>query len=202
MSNPRQIRKPRTARLNPGIANGVQLRRGYDPSKDNRPTLAEHHTRRAASHGVSYSDKLAGEIVALTAEGFTMSEIANLRGFPGLTAMCRWMVESEHFAEQMLRARENAIQLRADELLEIADAATPENVDVAKLRIEVRKWLLSKLAWRVYGDRVGYNDGAQAGGKFVLTWQGEEPPTIEQRKLIDVTPSKAMAKGGEGDKSE
>lgn len=59
----------------------------------------------------------------------------------------------------------------AEEILEIADDAAgdydaegrfrPENVQRARLRIDARKWILSKLAPHRYGDRVSLNHGGQ-----------------------------------------
>ena len=42
----------------------------------------------------------------------------------------------------------------ADEINEIADSATPETAAVAKLRVDARKWVVSKLLPKKYGDKL------------------------------------------------
>ncbi len=43
------------------------------------------------------------------------------------------------------------------ECLEIADKATPENVSVARLQVDTRKWAAARLAPKKYGDRVEHD---------------------------------------------
>jgi len=66
------------------------------------------------------------------------------------------------FAVRYARARERGYQRLADELLELADAdctgpdGKPDNalVQQRRLQVDTRKWLLSKLLPKQYGDRV------------------------------------------------
>jgi hypothetical protein len=44
-------------------------------------------------------------------------------------------------------------QSLAEQTLEIADAATPQEAAVAKLRVDTRRWLASKQAPDEYGDK-------------------------------------------------
>lgn len=69
----------------------------------------------------------------------------------------------EEFASAYARARESLVEIMANEILDIADQDSREtdkgNIDPAfvnnqKLRIDTRKWLLSKIAPRKFGDRV------------------------------------------------
>ena len=67
-------------------------------------------------------------------------------------------------ADQYARAREDLIDIMASEVLELADAAPlthPETgaidgaaVQWRRLQVDSRKWLLSKIAPKRYGDRV------------------------------------------------
>lgn len=70
------------------------------------------------------------------------------------------------FAQKYARAREAQGHFEADEIRAIADAATPEDVQVARLRVEARKWRASKLAPKVYGDKLEVS-GAGEGGAHV-----------------------------------
>ena len=75
----------------------------------------------------------------------------------------RAVAASPALAEQYDRARAAVIERYADEILELADAPVPVldngGIDGALVRqrlmqVDVRKWFLSKLAPKVYGDRL------------------------------------------------
>jgi len=44
-----------------------------------------------------------------------------------------------------------------NECIEIADAATQENCNVARLRVDTRKWAAARLAPKKYGDHISHN---------------------------------------------
>lgn len=80
------------------------------------------------------------------------------QGFPSIAIIYKRLREDEAFAQQYSRAKEDQADLMADQIMEIADDASNDengNVSVqrAKLRVESRKWLSSKLKSKVYGDR-------------------------------------------------
>lgn len=78
----------------------------------------------------------------------------------------RRIAEDQAFCQRYARARESQAHREAEEIREIADEATPETVQVARLRVDARKWRASKLAPKVYGDKLEVN-GAGANGEHV-----------------------------------
>lgn len=74
------------------------------------------------------------------------------------TTFLRWVDDVEGLADQYTRAREDMLDAQAEELESIGDeAARAETaVQVAGLRLKAdnRKWLLSKLAPKKYGDKL------------------------------------------------
>lgn len=60
------------------------------------------------------------------------------------------------FAEQYTHARERQADLFADEIIEIADNcfATQDDVAKAKLQLDARKWVCSKLHPKKYSERI------------------------------------------------
>jgi hypothetical protein len=66
----------------------------------------------------------------------------------------RWAQLSDERREAYARARDSQARALAEEVLEIGDEATPETVQVAKLRTDSRKWMASKLLPREFGDHV------------------------------------------------
>ena len=75
----------------------------------------------------------------------------------------REVAENPALAEQYDRARASVIERLADEILELADAPVPKldngatdpgMVRQRQLQVDTRKWFLSKLAPKIYGDRL------------------------------------------------
>lgn len=63
----------------------------------------------------------------------------------------------------LARARVRAADNLAVETLEIADNATPETANVARLQVDTRKWIASKWNGAIYGDKsaqvnISFND--------------------------------------------
>src|SRR5215831_16773505 len=71
------------------------------------------------------------------------------------------MFACRHFSSNVRPHNARAREAQADKLfkesLEIADKATPENVSVARLQIDVRKWHAGKLAPKKYGDHISHD---------------------------------------------
>ena len=56
-------------------------------------------------------------------------------------------------ADALARARTRGGRSLAEQTLEIADSASPQEAQVAKLRVDTRRWLASKQAPDEYGDK-------------------------------------------------
>jgi transposase len=65
-----------------------------------------------------------------------------------------WAVEDRNgFAAQYARAREAQVEAMGEDLIEIADNNTGDP-QRDRLRVDARKWLMSKVAPKKYGDKV------------------------------------------------
>jgi hypothetical protein len=83
---------------------------------------------------------------------------------PSETTFYKRLSTDTAFAEKYARAREAQAHREADEIRAIADMATPEGVQVARLQIDARKWRASKLAPKVYGDKQSFEHSGPDGG--------------------------------------
>lgn len=83
---------------------------------------------------------------------------------PGQNTVFKWLDEVPEFAKQYARAREAQADNRFEMAWEIAQKATAEDVQVARLQIDTIKWQTSKLAPKKYGDRL---DVAHSGSLTV-----------------------------------
>jgi len=73
---------------------------------------------------------------------------------PSQRTFYRRLTEDVDFWQRYARAREAQAHREAEEIRQIADTATPEDVNVARLQIDARKWRAGKLAPKVYGDKL------------------------------------------------
>lgn len=120
-----------------------------------------------------YTPELAERICERLANGETLRAICNSDDIPAENTIRLWASDKESpFSAQYLRAREIGYRLMADELIEIADDGTndyvererengtkhvvfdAEHVQRSKLRVDTRKWLLSKALPKIYGDKL------------------------------------------------
>ena len=92
-------------------------------------------------------------VIEFIASGGTISALCKVLGI-GNTTFDRW-VERGGEARQAAyaRARARGGQSLAEQTLEIADQASPQEAQVAKLRVDTRRWLASKMAPDEYGDK-------------------------------------------------
>ena len=71
---------------------------------------------------------------------------------PSLRNVIDWLVTHESFRAAYQQAREIEADILADDVLDIADCETHDNVTAAKVRMDARKWLAAKLKPGKYGE--------------------------------------------------
>ena len=91
-------------------------------------------------------------IVDKISQGETVLGVARTLGISH-TAFYDWVDRGgEARAAALARARTRGGQSLAEQTLDIADSATPQEAQVAKLRVDTRRWLASKMN-EDYGDK-------------------------------------------------
>lgn len=80
---------------------------------------------------------------------------------PNKSTVFKWLARHEGFSDQYAKAQEERTSAFAEEILDISDQydnlsdkLDVEHIQRAKLRIDTRKWLMSKMAPKRYGDKV------------------------------------------------
>ena len=99
-----------------------------------------------------FTAELAESICRELAEGRSLKQIQHDDGMPSMTTVMRWLEAKPEFRDQYARARERQAHHYAAEIVEIAD--TEEDPAKARVRIDARKWVASKLLPKAYGERV------------------------------------------------
>lgn len=104
---------------------------------------------------------------AMSKDGVSFRQACTQINFPASTVML-WIDQNDDFSEQYARARGALIDGIADEILDIADCSANDTVETddgfektnteviqrSRLRVDSRKWLLSKLMPKKFGDKV------------------------------------------------
>jgi Fe-S-cluster formation regulator IscX/YfhJ len=73
---------------------------------------------------------------------------------PALSTVFLWLSKHKEFSDQYARAKEMQMEAMAEEILQIADSADAETYNPARLQVDTRKWLMSKMAPKRYGDKI------------------------------------------------
>lgn len=120
----------------------------------------------------AWSDDLEREMLDRIASGESVMDICSPdRGehIPSERTFYKHLSEDETFAQEYVRVREIQGHREADEIRKIADAATSESYNVARLQIDARKWRASKMAPKVYGDKLDLNHS----GSFTVNLESD-----------------------------
>lgn len=151
--------------------------------------------------------KFNGEIVRKICDGLssgrTLRDTCRDEGMPAPSTIILWTQQDRKFAEQYARAREAGYRQMAEEILDISDDGTNdyvererengtkhvvfdgEHVQRSRLRVDTRKWLLSKALPKVYGDRLVTELTGKDGG----------PIKTEAAVILDASKLDADARG-------
>lgn len=134
----------------------------------------EASAKKAAPRGrpTKYTEEVAAEICSRLSNGETLRGICRDDHLPDEVTVRQWASQDyKGFYAQYARSRDIGLDAMADELMEISDNGTNdwmerngaegnegyqlngEHVQRSRLRVDTRKWYLSKLAPKRYGDR-------------------------------------------------
>lgn len=101
-----------------------------------------------------YTDEEGDRICAWIAEGRSLRSYCRLEG-RAVDTVYRWLRERRDFRERYARAHEDRADSLADEITDIADevaSGTSEEIQAARLRVDARKWVASKLRPSKWGE--------------------------------------------------
>lgn len=111
-------------------------------------------------------------------------------GWPAPSTIYRWLDTKgyEWFKEQYTRARARQADRKFDQTWEIADASTPETVQVDRLKIDTIKWQAGKLAPKKYGDHSVVDVKGELVVSAITRKIVAEPVRVIEGQARDVTP--------------
>lgn len=169
-----------------------------EKNKGGRPTL--------------YTTELAAEIcdaVACSQKGLKRLCEENPH-WPDKSTIIRWRFQNTEFYDQYARAKDFQVECAGDELLEIADDGSNdymlnkdgnevidhEHVRRSILRVDTRKWLLSKLLPKKYGDRVQTEISGKNGAPIEYAELTDDERKQRVLELLDTARERRTAASG------
>ena len=142
-------------------------------------------------------------ICARLAEGESLRSICADDTMPAACTVREWILaDLHHFATRYARARDKGLDNMADECLVIADSATAEDAQARRLSVDTRKWYLSKLAPKRYGDQQAAAGGAGAVQiNLVVLPAGADAAagSVDLRAMVRGPAVPALPPGGDDD---
>lgn len=127
-----------------------------------------------------YTQEKADLICSLIAEGRSLSSVCREEGMPGSSSVFRWLRENQEFRKNYDTSMRERTLAHGEQLIDISDDGTNdwmedqymkgkspgwkvngEAVQRSKLRVDTRKWLMSKMEPKKYGDKMDVTSGGE-----------------------------------------
>jgi hypothetical protein len=123
-----------------------------------------------------YTPEIAETIIERLTDGESLRAICDDDGMPSIGSVIRWARDDlEGFSARYARAREAGYVVLAEEVIAISDDGSRDytrdkdgrevpdhdHINRSRLRVDSRKWLLSKMLPKVYGDKIDLNHGGE-----------------------------------------
>ena len=162
-----------------GIPEGEGIKVSEPSKKRGRPIL--------------YSQNLASEFCCRIADGASERKVCESEDMPDRKTIQRWVESNEDFCRQYARAREERGWTLAEAALAVCDEAVPlvetqhgkyydaGAVANKRLRVDTLKWFASKLAPKVFGEKVQV--GGPGNGPIQITPQVIPPDYAKLQEL-------------------
>ena len=118
---------------------------------------------------VKYSKTIFKQICDRIAQGESLRGICRDEGYPSASAVIQWVMDDkDSCAKQYGKAREVQAQHMVEELFDIVDDGTRDDKELAngnvvmdkewvarsRLRFDARRWYISKVLPKIYGDKL------------------------------------------------
>lgn len=129
--------------------------------------------KRKRGRPSEYTPERAAEICQRIADGKSLKTISAEEGMPDDYTILRWLDRNGEFRVQYARARDRRVEKMAEEILSISDDPN-EDPQSRRVRVDARKWLMSKWAPKKYGDKL---EVEQTGEQTIRICIGGDRPT-------------------------
>jgi len=126
-----------------------------------------------------YTKETADKICHQLSEGISLRTVCLADDMPDKQTVFSWMRKYPEFLDQYARAKEESADAMAEDVLAIADESENDWIDKqfgkttvrvidneavqrSKLRVDTRKWLMSKMKPKKYGEKLDLTSDGKA----------------------------------------
>lgn len=114
-----------------------------------------------------YTQELANKICSELAEGKSLRTVCKQKDMPDKSTVFDWLAKNKGFADQYAQAKAESADALFEETIDIADdarnvivggedRADNARVQVERLRVDTRKWMMSKMKPKKYGEKIDH----------------------------------------------
>lgn len=144
----------------------------------------------------SFTKKIGDLICARISAGESLRRICLDEEMPEARTVHYWLVDGKHedFFQQYARARNIQAEQLFDEILDIADDGSNDYMTItkgdneynvedrevtnrSKLRVDSRKWYLSKVLPKKFGDKIDVTSGGEKVSVSLIRYEGNNNPS-------------------------
>lgn len=133
-----------------------------------------------------YTQETADAICEQLAIGVSLRTVCLQENMPAPATVFKWMRMHDEFLKQYARAKEESADALFEETIDIADNSTndymdkrfgetvarvvdQENIQRSRLRVDTRKWMMSKMKPKKYGEKLDMtSDGKAIKGNTII----------------------------------
>ena len=122
---------------------------------------------------VEFSAEVFDELCVYLSMGQSLRTACLNDGMPNKSSVLRWLASKPELRDQYARAKQEGADAIAEDTFDISDEVPPMKddgsidngyVNYAKHRTDIRKWYLSKIAPKKYGDKTALELSGPDGG--------------------------------------
>jgi hypothetical protein len=135
---------------------------------------------------LKFNETVAREICNRMAEGETLTAICKTTGMPDYRVVRRWREETgnklgdQSFEAAFRQSREDQCHRWADEIVDESQVEVEggkfdsSRVQAARLRTDAKKWVVSKVLHRIYGDKLQHSGSSEEPITVIIQKFGSE----------------------------
>jgi Bacteriophage Sf6, terminase small subunit-like len=124
----------------------------------------------------SITPEVADRLFTALRENPNLREVCQREDLPDKATVLRRRNQDPQFEAAYLAAKQAGLDELAEDALSDASNATPVTAAAERLRFDARRWYLSKLSPKKWGDKVVNEHTGAAGGPVIL--QAAAPPMV------------------------
>lgn len=175
---------------------------GLAPEPESEAAIIDEHKPKLGRPSV-FTEEIANTICGRISSGESLRQICKSDELPNASTVYAWLLDSDKktFQDNYARARAAQAENLFEELLEIADDSTNdymkkiigndveievlnhENINRSRLRVDTRKWYISKVLPKKFGDKLDLTTAGEKLGTPILGAM----PTEDEAPLIPPT---------------